>query len=104
MNRTETTMPRRATHTKTPELLAAEKAAADLLQAFNRAARGNAAMLARTTGIKPSDISKLAAQKSPRAFSMEQAILLDLATDGALKAEKLCPAQAAQIRAFRKSK
>lgn len=58
-----------------------------------------AAALCRVTGIAPPAMSKKVNYKVP--FSLEDALLLDKATDGEIRAEEVCPAFAEQIAHLR---
>lgn len=82
-----------------PAIIEAEKEAQAKLHAYMRRRHGIQRELARNTGIKAAFLSKLS-NKPNQVIAMETAILIELATDGELKAEDLCPARASVIRRF----
>lgn len=83
---------------KSPELIEAEEAAAYALSAYFSRGFGVQAKLSRDTGIEPSTLSKMGKGTGP--ISLEQAILIDVATDGELRAEFLCPSRADLLARF----
>lgn len=93
-------MPRHITppSPKSPELLQAEQDAAKALAAYFRRDFGIQAQMARETGLGAAALSKMSKLRGP--ISMEQAILMDLASNGELSAEMLCPARADVIGRF----
>lgn len=83
----------------TPQLIKAQQRARDILRGYFRSDHGVQAQLARDTGIQASFLSSMA-HDDDRPVSLENAILMDVATKGALKAEVLCPARADKIKQF----
>lgn len=92
---------------KPDDLLEAEKAGQELLNNFCRAKYGNQTLLARSSGLLVATISRMAGGSTPINF--EAAVMIDVATNGKLSAEKLCPgcadlvAQFLQLRATKAS-
>jgi DNA-binding transcriptional regulator YdaS (Cro superfamily) len=84
------------TEPKSAELLAAEKAGQEALNEYCRRELGIQAELRRNTGIFASDLSRMC--RGRKAISFENAVLLDLATNGELPAEVLCPSRAKLIQ------
>lgn len=78
--------------TKTAELLEAEQAGRVMLNSYTRAKQGNQTVLARKTDLLPGTISKMCSGGTQ--ISMEAAILIEVATEGALRTEQLCPGRA----------
>jgi hypothetical protein len=98
-------MPYGATRTRmarTPELAQAEREGQELLHKYCRAQVRNQKRLAESTGLLASVISRLS--NFDGRISLEAAILFDLATDGELAAEKLCPSRAGLLDEFIKSR
>jgi hypothetical protein len=67
--------------------------------AWMGAKSGRGAWLAARTGMNVASISRM--KSGLTRITMEAAILIELGTDRALKAEQLCPAQAMLIALFR---
>lgn len=93
-------MPRPATikQDKSPELVKAERAGQDLLHRYCRERAGRQKELVDGTGLIPAVISRMANYKTPINF--EAAMLLDVATAGALPVEALCPSRADLVSHF----
>jgi DNA-binding transcriptional regulator YdaS (Cro superfamily) len=83
---------------KSQELQQAEQDAAKALAAYFRRDFGIQAQMARDTGLGAAVLSKMSKMRGP--ISMEQAILMDLASNGELAAEMLCPSRAKVISQF----
>lgn len=77
---------------KPPELVAAEAAGKEALRRYCRDRQGRAADIARKTDILPPVLSKMANQGT--YINLEAAVLIEVATEGELRAEVLCPARA----------
>lgn len=77
---------------KTPELIAAEAAGNEALRRYCRERQGRATELARKSGLLISVLSKMA--NKGRHINLEAAALIEVATDGELRAETLCPSRA----------
>lgn len=78
--------------TKSDELIEAEQAGHAMLNAHCRAKQGNQAYLSRATDLLPTTLSNMCHGKT--AINLEAAILIEVASGGALPAEKLCPSRA----------
>lgn len=78
--------------TKTDDLLEAEQAGRVMLNTYTRAKQGNQAALARKTDLLAGTICKMC--NGGTQISMEAAILIEVATEGVLRADKLCPSRA----------
>lgn len=90
-------------NSKDPAMLRAElKAQAALYQYFRRR-HGIQKELAVKTGIVAPLLSQLANCEG-KSIALEAAIKIDIATNGELKAETLCPSEASVIQAFLKSR
>lgn len=83
---------------KSPDLVAAEKAAQEALRKYFRRELGMQALIARQTGIAPPILSKLA--KHGDGMSLEHAMRIEVATGGELRTEMLCPARADLLGQF----
>lgn len=83
---------------KPDELVAAEKLAQELLNNYCRAKHGNQAKLVRDTGLLGATLSRMA--NGHIQINLESALLIDVATGGALPAEKLCPSRAELMTQF----
>lgn len=83
---------------KPSELIEQEEAGRVLLNAYCRAKQGNSAFLARKTDLMPATVSNMSNGKSP--INIEAALLLEVATDGVLLADKLCPGRADLLAQF----
>lgn len=81
---------------KSPELLQAEHEAAEALRNYFYRGLGVQAKMARDTGLNPAVLSKMGKGKGP--ISIEQAMLIEAASNGELLAEKLCPSRAELIQ------
>lgn len=77
----------------TPEQLAAEQAGKAALYNYCRGGIGRQKELAEETGILASILSRLALDPN-KPINLEHAVLIDVATNGELPAEVLCPARA----------
>lgn len=77
---------------KNDDLIQAEKDGQAKLYAYCRAKAGRQAELSRLTGMIPAVISRMANGHTP--VSMEAAVALEVASNGALKADELCPSKA----------
>lgn len=77
---------------KPPELEAAEQAGKEALRRYCRDRQGRAADIARKTAILPPVLSKMANKGT--YINLEAAVLIEVATEGVLRAEVLCPARA----------
>lgn len=89
---------------QSPEQIAAAMAGKEALRDYCAAERGRAAKLARRTAILPPVLSKMANTENTYTINLESAVMIELATDGALTVEVLCPMRAdvfAQIVARR---
>lgn len=82
---------------KKPELQQAEQAAAEALHNYFYRGLGVQARMARATGINPSALSKMG-YGGP--ISLEQAMLIEVASNGELSAAMLCPSRAELIEKF----
>lgn len=85
--------------TKPEELVQAEAAGKQLLYNFCRAKHGNQSLLIRTTGLLGPTVSRMA-NKPEAPINLEAALLMDVATNGELPVEKLCPGRADLIAQF----
>jgi DNA-binding transcriptional regulator YdaS (Cro superfamily) len=83
---------------KSPDTLQAEQEAAEALTVYFERGLGHQAMLVRATGIPAPVLCKMGKGRYP--VSLEQAMLIDLASNGELKAEQLCPSRAALLATF----
>lgn len=94
-------MPRPAVfsdNTKSPELATAERKGQDLLHSHCRQRVGNAKDLVDNTGLHASVISRMSNYTTP--INLEAAMLLDVASNGQLPADVLCPSRADLIQRF----
>lgn len=82
-----------------PKILEAEQEAQKMLYAHLRKYHGVQRDLSARTGIQATFLSKLA-NKPGQVIALETAILIELGTDGELRAEDLCPARADVIAQF----
>jgi DNA-binding transcriptional regulator YdaS (Cro superfamily) len=80
------------------KLVRAEAAGQAKLHEYCRAKHGNQAAIVRKTGIYPATLSRMANGLIP--IPLEAAILIAVATDGALTAEQLCPSKAELLAQF----
>ena len=85
---------------KSPELIEQEEAGRALLNAYCRAKQGNQAKLSRKTDMLPAALSNMSNGKSD--INIEAALRIDVATEGELPAEKLCPSRADLLGQFLK--
>lgn len=83
---------------KTPELQAAEAAGANALAAYFQSGFGVQAQLSRDTGIAPPALSRMS--KGTNTIMITSALLIEVATKGALPAELLCPSKADLLSRF----
>jgi DNA-binding transcriptional regulator YdaS (Cro superfamily) len=82
---------------QTPEQVEAVQAGKAALRDYCEAERGRAARVARRTGILPPVLSKMI--HSPNySITLETAVMLEIATEGALSVEVLCPLRADVFR------
>lgn len=81
---------------KTDEQLAAEDAGREVLQKYC-AERGVQARICRRTNILPSALCRLI--KGENQIHLEAALLIEMATDGEVRAEVLCPSRAPLLQA-----
>lgn len=65
----------------------------EILRRYLRDRQGRQATVARRSGISTPVLSKMANQADYR-LNFEAAVLIEVATDGELKADQLCPARA----------
>jgi hypothetical protein len=84
---------------KSPELVAAELAGKEAMRAYFAASRGRMAAVARATAINPPNLCKMA-QRENYPIGLEFALLIEAATDGALRAAVLCPSRADLLAKF----
>jgi DNA-binding transcriptional regulator YdaS (Cro superfamily) len=94
-------MPKSSTNNympKPPELVAAEEAGRMALRTYCRAEPGRAANIARYTGLLPAVLSRMANKDTH--INLEAAVMIDVATDGAVRAEVLCPGRAELLGQF----
>lgn len=84
---------------KSDEILQAEKAAAEALNAYFDSGYGVQAMMVRDTGIPAPVLTKM---RKPGNYpiSLEHAMLMEMASNGELTAELLCPARAELLARF----
>ena len=78
---------------KTPGILQAEEAGRQALRLYC-AGRGKQARLCDITGIDKAAMSRMISGKDGYMIGLEVAIILEVATAGALRAEVLCPSRA----------
>lgn len=83
---------------KSDELLQAEQDAANALDAYFHSGYGLQAMISRETGLAPPILSRMAKGRQP--IPLEQAILIELASNGELRVETLCPSCAPLLVQF----
>lgn len=84
---------------KDADLMRAEKSAQVALYQYFRQRHGMQKEVSDRSGIVAPLLSQLA-NRPGQTIAMEAAIKLDLATDGQLKAEMLCPSEAKVIEKF----
>jgi DNA-binding transcriptional regulator YdaS (Cro superfamily) len=84
---------------KPADLVQAEQAANAALRTYFRRDVGVQASVARATGIKPPVLSRMSNQPG-YPISLEQAILIEVATNGELQAPALCPSRATLLAQF----
>lgn len=92
-------MARNTDSNKPAELLAAEHEGQEMLLEFFRGGFRRLRDLHERTGVAEATLSRMARNKHP--ISMEVAILIEVATEGELPAEKLCPSMAGVMAQFR---
>lgn len=78
----------------TPELQAAEVAGKEALRAWFRAGVGRQIETARRTGIAAGNLSRMASDPVGTPIGLEHAVLIEVASEGGLRAEVLCPSRA----------
>lgn len=86
------------TEEKAPELVAAEAQASAMLRQYLRSLVGRNAAIARATGIYAPSLSRMGTGKHP--ITLDSAVLLEVASEGELRAELLCPSRADLIGKF----
>lgn len=89
----------RFTEKPSPAIVKAEQKAREKLMSYFRREFGLQAEMARKTGIKASFLSRLA-NRAEHSIPLETAILMELATNGELKAEVMCPSRADMLKQF----
>lgn len=77
---------------KPREQAEAERAGREALRAYCDSRRGVQAALCRKTNILPSQLCRIISGKT--VVTLEAALLLEVATEGAVPAESLCPSRA----------
>jgi DNA-binding transcriptional regulator YdaS (Cro superfamily) len=85
--------------TKPQSLILAEQEAREELRAYFKAGKGRQLDIAAKTGLYPSQLSRMS-RLANHPISLEAAILIEVATAGALSARKLCPSKANWIDQF----
>lgn len=83
---------------KSPELQRAEEEAGAALRDFFARDLGVQAQLARDSGLAPAVLSRMGKGRHP--ISVEQAMRIEIASQGALRVEQLCPARAEVLGRF----
>lgn len=83
---------------KPPELIEAERAAQEALRRYFRRELGMQALMARETGIQAPALSRMA--KKGDTITLEHALRIEVATDGELRAEQLCPSRCELLSQF----
>lgn len=78
---------------KSPELVQAELAGKEALRKWFYSGVGRQAEVARRTGMFPGNLSKMA-RPDGYGIGLEAAVLIEVATEGDLRAEVLCPSRA----------
>jgi hypothetical protein len=92
-------MPRKRTdHVPHPEQVAAERAAQAILHEYFQSRIGRQKATAEASGIEASILSRMARGHMP--ISLEYSIALEVASNGALRAEVLCPSRADVLNRF----
>lgn len=94
---------RKAVPATDPELRKAERKAQRELRKYIEKEHGRQKQLAADTGIQATFLSRLMNREN-QVIAMENAVLIDLATKGELKAEMLCPSRADVIQRFLQSR
>lgn len=84
---------------KTPEVESKEREGKLVLRAYLRAEPGRQMDMSQRTGILQSVLSKMANQES-YALNLDSAVLIEVATEGAIRAEVLCPTRAEVLGQF----
>jgi DNA-binding transcriptional regulator YdaS (Cro superfamily) len=82
----------------TPELLDKMREAREILHAYFRGGVGRQKQTAQASGIFASLLSRMAHGESP--ITLEAAIMLEVATEGKLRAEVLCPVRSDVLQRF----
>lgn len=82
----------------TPAMRKAEEAGRNALRRYCKA-RGAQAALCHQTGIDKGAMSRMISGRYQ--ISLELAVILEVATEGALRAEVLCPSRAHLVKALR---
>lgn len=86
-----------------PKITKAEKKAQQILRDYFWQHRSEQKRIAQETGIKQPFLSRLA-NKEGQTIALETAMLIEIATNGELRAEALCPARAEVIKKFLNSR
>lgn len=77
---------------KAPALIEAEARGQAALRAYFDRRIGLQKLLAEATGLHQSALCRMSKQETPIAF--EDAVLIEIATEGELRTEQLCPSRA----------
>lgn len=80
------------------EQKAAERAAQEILHEYFQSRIGRQKATAQASGIDASILSRMA--RGHATISLENSIALEVASNGALKAEQLCPSRAEVLKRF----
>jgi DNA-binding transcriptional regulator YdaS (Cro superfamily) len=83
---------------KDSDLAEAENQASAALALYLRSLVGRHTATARATGIHPPSLTRMSQGKQP--ITLDAAVLLDVASGGALRAEVLCPSRAKVLAEF----
>jgi DNA-binding transcriptional regulator YdaS (Cro superfamily) len=81
-----------------PEQLAAERAGQEALFEFFQSRIGRQKAISAVSGIDASILSRMA--RGHATISLENSIALEVASNGALRAEVLCPSRADVLKRF----
>lgn len=81
---------------KTEEELRAEKEGQQALRTWLKAETGRQARICKSSGILPAVMSRMANKDTH--INLEAAILIEVASEGALPAEVLCPSRAEALK------
>lgn len=84
---------------KTPEMAEREREGKLALRLYFRSEPGRQAELHSKTGILQSVLSKMANQET-YTLNLDSAVLIEVATEGVLRAEVLCPTRAEVLGKF----